>query len=78
MQDALPALALNSETLKPAIRNDTPPNAAVNGYRNVSDTLLSIVLFFAEYGPVLTFWLLVLAAPAWLIRRRWRHATATI
>jgi hypothetical protein len=53
-------------------------NAAVNGYRNVADTLISIILFFAEYGPVLTFWLLVLAVPAWLIRRRWRHATAAI
>jgi hypothetical protein len=53
-------------------------NAAVNGYRNVADTLLSILLFFAEYGPVLTFWLLMLAVPAWLIRRRWRHATAAI
>jgi len=51
-------------------------NAAVNGYSNVADTLLWIVLFFAEYGPVLCFWLLVLAAPAWLIRRRSRHATA--
>jgi len=78
MQDALPALALNSETLKPAIRNDTPPNAAVNGYRNVDDTILSIVLFFAEYGPVLAFWLLVFSIPAWLIRRRSLHATAAI
>jgi hypothetical protein len=53
-------------------------NAAVNGYRNVSDTLLSIVLFFAEYGPVLVFWLLFLAVPASLVWRRWRHATAAI
>lgn len=53
-------------------------NAAVNGYRNVSDTLLSIVLFFAEYGPVLCFWLLVFSIPAWLVWRRWRHATASI
>jgi len=53
-------------------------NAAVNGYRNVSDTLLSIVLFFAEYGPVLAFWLLLFSTPAWLVWRRWRHATATI
>ena len=51
-------------------------NAAVNGYRNVADTLLSIVLFFAEYGPVLIFWLLVLSAPGWLVWRRWRHAVA--
>jgi type II secretory pathway pseudopilin PulG len=53
-------------------------NAAVNGYRNVADTLLSIVLFFAEFGPVLTFWLLVLAVPATLLWRRWRQATAAI
>jgi hypothetical protein len=53
-------------------------NAAVNGYRNVADTLLSIVLFFAEYGPVLTFWLFVFFIPAWLVWRRWRHATAAI
>jgi anti-sigma factor RsiW len=53
-------------------------NAAVNGYRNVSDTLLSIVLFFAEYGPVLAFWLLLLAVPATLVWRRWRHAAAAI
>jgi hypothetical protein len=53
-------------------------NAAVNGYRNVADTLLSIVLFFAEYGPVLVFWLLLFLIPAWLVWRRWRHATAAI
>ena len=51
-------------------------NAAVNGYRNVADTLLSIVLFFAEYGPVLIFWLLLFLIPAWLVWRRWRHAVA--
>ncbi len=51
-------------------------NAAVNGYRNVADTLLSIVLFFAEYGPVLCFWLIVFFIPGWLVWRRWRHATA--
>jgi len=53
-------------------------NAAVNGYRNVADTLLSIILFFAEYGPVLAFWLLLFSIPAWLVWRRWRHAPAAI
>jgi hypothetical protein len=53
-------------------------NAAVNGYRNVADTLLAIVLFFAEYGPVSCFGLLVLLIPTWLVWRRWRHATAAI
>jgi hypothetical protein len=53
-------------------------NAAVNGYRNLADTLLSIVLFFAEYGPVLAFWLLLFFIPALLVWRRWRHAAAAI
>jgi hypothetical protein len=53
-------------------------NAAVSGYRNVADTLLSIVLFFAEYGPVMCFWIFMLFIPAWLVWRRWRHATAAI
>ena len=51
-------------------------NAAVSGYRNVADTLLSIILFFAEFGPVLAFWLLLLALPATLVWRRWCHAIA--
>ena len=53
-------------------------NAAVSGYRNVADSLVSIVLFFAEYGPVLTFWLLLFFIPVWLVWRRWHHATAAI
>jgi hypothetical protein len=53
-------------------------NAAVNGYRNVADALLSIILFSAEYGPVLCFWLLLFSVPAGLVWRRWRHATAAI
>jgi hypothetical protein len=71
-----------SEEYKAKLDSTTPSistqvhNAAVNGYRNVADTLLSIVLFFAEYGPVLVFWLLVLSAPGWLVWRRWRHAAA--
>ena len=51
-------------------------NAAVNGYRNVVDTVLAITLFCAEYGPVLIFWLLLFFIPAWLVWRRWRHAVA--
>jgi hypothetical protein len=53
-------------------------NAAVNGYRNVADTLLSIVLGFAEYGPVLFFWLLLLSIPAGFVWRRWHHAAEAI
>jgi hypothetical protein len=51
-------------------------NAAVSGYRNVADTLLSLILFFAEYVPVLFFWIILLCVPAWFLWRRWRHALA--
>lgn len=49
-------------------------NAAVNGYRNVADTLVALVLLFAEYGPILVFWAGLLLIPAWLVWRRWRQA----
>jgi anti-sigma factor RsiW len=71
-----------SEEYKAKLDSPTPAistlihNAAVNGYRNVADTLLSIILFFAEYGPVLIFWLFLFFIPAWLVWRRWRHAAA--
>jgi chromosome segregation ATPase len=52
-------------------------NALVNGYRNVADTLLALLLFSAEYGPILLFWALLLFIPAWLLWRR-GHATAAI
>lgn len=51
-------------------------NALVNGYRNVADTLVALILFFAEYGPILLFWIVLLGTPAWLGWRRWRQAAA--
>jgi hypothetical protein len=51
-------------------------NALVSGYRNVAGTLLALVIFFAAYGPVLIFWLLVLVVPATIVWRRWHRAAA--
>jgi hypothetical protein len=73
-----------SEEYKAKLESSAPAistlihNAAVSGYRNLADTLLSIVLFFAEYGPVLLFWAIFLFIPAWFVWRRWRHATAAL
>jgi anti-sigma factor RsiW len=73
-----------SEEYKAKLDSTTPSistqlhNSLVNGYRNVADTLLALLLFFAEYGPILLFWALLLFIPAWLVWRRRRHATATI
>jgi hypothetical protein len=52
-------------------------NAFVAGYRNASETVLGILLFFAEYGPALLIWLMVLVLPAIFVWRRYRKALAT-
>jgi hypothetical protein len=51
-------------------------NAIVNGFRNASESLLGIILFFAEAGPTLLLWLAILFIPARLIWRRYQRAYA--
>ena len=53
-------------------------NAFVAGYRNASETVLGIVLFFAEDGPTLLIWLVILALPVIFVWRRYRKALATV
>ena len=52
-------------------------NAFVAGYRNASETVLGIALFFAEYGPALLIWLMILVLPVIFVWRRYRKALAT-
>jgi hypothetical protein len=47
-------------------------NAFVAGIGNAADSLLAIILFFEEYGPVLAIWLMLLGAPLVLLWRRYR------
>jgi anti-sigma factor RsiW/DNA-binding transcriptional regulator YhcF (GntR family) len=51
-------------------------NASVNGFRSAFETLLALVLFFAESGPTLLLWLAILFFPAWLLWRRYRRNLA--
>jgi hypothetical protein len=51
-------------------------NAIVNGFRNASESLLGIILFFAEAGPTLLLWLAILFIPARLLWRRYQRAYA--
>jgi hypothetical protein len=51
-------------------------NATVNGFRNASESLLGILLFFAESGPTLFLWLLILLFPARLLWKRCRRQLA--
>ena len=52
-------------------------NAAVAGFKNVSETVLGILLFFFEAGPTMFLAALVLLVPAWLLWRRYRRALAS-
>jgi hypothetical protein len=53
-------------------------NGLVAGYHNASETVLGIVIFFAENGPTLLIWLAILVLPVILIWRRYRKALASI
>jgi hypothetical protein len=53
-------------------------NAFVAGYRNASETVLGIVLFFAEYGPTFLVWIAILVLPVVLLWRRYRRALGTV
>lgn len=71
-----------SEEYKAKLESTTPSfstqfhNALVSGYRNVADTLVALILFFAEYGPILLFWIALLGTPSWLVWRRWRQVAS--
>jgi hypothetical protein len=71
-----------SEEYKAQLNNSSPSastrihNSLVTGYKNALETLLGFVLFFAESGPTLLIWLVILLVPAMLLVRRYRRATA--
>lgn len=48
-------------------------NALVAGYRNTTGMLLGMVLFVVEFGPPVLVGLAILAAPAYLLWRRYRR-----
>jgi hypothetical protein len=49
-------------------------NAFVSGYRHVSGAVTTVFLSAIEFGPVILFWVVILAVPAWFIRRRYQRA----
>jgi hypothetical protein len=53
-------------------------NAFVNGARHAGDTILGIILFFEEFGPVLLIWLAILSLPAFFLLRRYRRIRAKL
>ena len=51
-------------------------NALADGFRTAFQSLVAIVLFFAESGPTLLLWLMILSIPAWLLWRRYQRPLA--
>jgi hypothetical protein len=51
-------------------------NASVIGFRNAFESLLALILFFAEATPTLLLWLTFLSVPAWYFWRRYWRAFA--
>jgi Domain of unknown function (DUF4349) len=50
--------------------------AVVDGFRTAFQNFLALVLFFAESGPTLLLWLMILSIPAWLLWRRYQRSLA--
>ena len=48
-------------------------NAFVSGLRNAGGSILALILFLEEFGPVLLVWIVILGAPALLVWRRYRR-----
>lgn len=48
-------------------------NSLVEGFRNLSDGLVSIVIFAFTYGPSILLWLALIGLPAWFGWRRFRR-----
>jgi anti-sigma factor RsiW len=53
-------------------------NASINGFRSASESVLGIVLFFAESGPTFLLWLAILLLPARMLWRRYRRGHALV
>ena len=52
-------------------------NGFVRGVRNADASLLNLVVFLEEFGPVLVIWAVILGVPVWLVWRRYRRARAS-
>ena len=53
-------------------------NGFVAGFHKAMETLLGIALFFAEDGPALLIWLVILGLPVAFVWRRYRRAFAAV
>jgi hypothetical protein len=59
-------------TPSPSVGNEVQ-NAFVMGVQNAGASLLGLLLFVEEVGPVLLVWVGILGVPGWLVWRRYRR-----
>jgi hypothetical protein len=50
-------------------------NAAVEGFRNLQDGAVGLLVFLFAVGPSLMFWLAISLVPGWFAWRRFRART---
>jgi hypothetical protein len=74
-----------AEEYKAKIGGSTSPsiatrfhNSVVSGWRAAVESVVSVVLFIVEDGPVALLWLLVLVPLVWFVRRRWVAASTLV
>jgi Domain of unknown function (DUF4349) len=48
----------------------------VDGYQSAVESVVGILVFFAEYGPSAMIWLALFSPLAWYLRRRWTLAAS--
>jgi hypothetical protein len=48
-------------------------NSLVEGFRNLGDGAVSMVMFVFAYGPSILFWLVLISVPTWFAWRRFRR-----
>jgi hypothetical protein len=53
-------------------------NALVDGFEHAAESLLSLLVFFMEAGPILLLWGAVLFLPAFFVIRRYRRAVTAV
>jgi hypothetical protein len=53
-------------------------NALVAGYHHAAETVLGLVLFVEEYGPMLLIWAVILGAPCVWFWRRYKRARGRV
>jgi hypothetical protein len=51
-------------------------NAGINGFNNLEEAIVGVLVFLLDYGLSIVFWLALLLVPSWLLWRKYRSQGA--